>query len=317
MGRAKTVWKCWTAFLRSFGDSSPVFHSLSPSELVVCLWLVFLSLKGLSPSTIRVYLYSLSAQVKRLGGPGFLIPRGSWFIHSTLKAIKKGCPPAKSVFRRPITVPVLAELIKSVDLSEGDNLLFCAMVALGVFGCCRINEICSSVKRGVKLFIRNKDVIFKPDFVEVTLWNTKTSPMIKKFIARIPSGSVNPWRLLHSYRCTKAGFGSPTSPFFITASGKQVSRTELICFIRQSLRKIFPNIPEHEWNGASLRKGGASSAVNAGVHSEVIEKLGNWKTSEFKKYIHCSVDDILEAQKSSARTCVNSQLSLSYPDTYY
>lgn len=199
---------------------------------MVCLWLAFLSLKGLSPSTIRVYLYTLSAHVKRLGGPGFLVPRGSWFIHSTLKAIKKGCPPSKRVFRRPITVPVLVALVNSVELDAGENLLFCAMVALGVFGCCRINEVCSAVKRGTRIFIRNRDVVFHPSFVEVTIRFTKTAPVVKKFIARVKGGSVDPWRLLHSFRCTKLGSVGPNAPFFLTSSGQQVTRNELIKCLR-------------------------------------------------------------------------------------
>lgn len=268
-------------------------------------------IRGLSPGTIRVYLYSLSAEVKRRGGPGFLVPRGSWFIHSTMKAIKKDGPHAAGVFRRPITVPILSKLVQSVDLGFGDNLLFCAMASLGIFGCCRIGEVCGSVKRGVKIFIRLRDVVFHPNYVEVTLHNTKTAPIVKKYIANI-DGALNPWQLLHSYRCTRIG-ARREDAFFVHGDGKMVKRPEFIAFLRDNLGKIFPGIPREQWNGASLRKGGASSAVQAGVQSDIVETMGNWKTKEYKKYVHCSIYDVIAAQKASATLQLGSHLQFSYP----
>lgn len=166
------------------------------------------------------------------------------------------------------------------------------------------------------VFIRNQDIIFHPSYVEVTLHKTKTAPVIKKFIARIKGNPVDPWRLLHSFKCSRVGSLSKDGPFFISSDGKPVTRSILVKFFRTELGKIFPSIPQNEWNGASLRKGGASSAVHAGVHSEIVEQLGNWRTSEYKKYVHSSVEDILKAQRACASISVPSHLGFTYPDNY-
>lgn len=128
-------------------------------------------------------------------------------------------------------------------------------------------------------------------------------------------------RLTHGGFCTLSSvpvFGSLSKdgPFFISSDGKPVTRSILVKFFRTELGKIFPSIPQNEWNGASLRKGGASSAVHAGVHSEIVEQLGNWRTSEYKKYVHSSVEDILKAQRACASISVPSHLGFTYPDNY-
>jgi hypothetical protein len=56
--------------------------------------------------------------------------------------------------------------------------------------------------------------------------------------------------------------------FFMTAEKKPVTRTMFVDFIQTKLKVIFPNIDIKEWNGISLRKGGATSAMRAGIKSE-------------------------------------------------
>ena len=40
--------------------------------------------------------------------------------------------------------------------------------------------------------------------------------------------------------------------------------------------------------------------MKAGVQGEIIEKLGHWESDTYKRYIHCSVQDITKAQLSYA-----------------
>ena len=63
------------------------------------------------------------------------------------------------------------------------------------------------------------------------------------------------------------------------------------------MRKICPDINPRAWNGISLRKGGATSAMRVGVPGEVIQKLGHWKSNAYERYISTNTHDIIKAQR--------------------
>ena len=80
------------------------------------------------------------------------------------------------------------------------------------------------------------------------------------------------------------GYG-PNDPVFTTKQGQHVSRTRLVAFMREGLSKAFPNIPATDWSGISLRRGGATSEARAGIPGEIIERLGHWRSSVYKRYL--------------------------------
>ena len=63
---------------------------------------------------------------------------------------------------------------------------------------------------------------------------------------------------------------------------------------------IFKDIDPREFSGISLRKGGATSALRAGVSGEIIQKMGNWKSGVYKGYIDHNIIDISRAQRNMA-----------------
>lgn len=289
--KRKTAWNHWLRFVSATKLSiNPIF----PSELQVCLFIVYLVKKKLSFISIRTYLYSISAEIKFRGGKQIIVPYKSWFIHSTLKAVKKSSP-GSPVVRRPLTINILHALLQSLDLSHFDSLAFGTMVAVGMFGLFRVGEICFSRNKTASKFIKNKDIIFTADHAEIKIFNTKTAPVVSKFIANT-KGKWNPYGLLRAFRNTKISHREADAPFFTLKSGKPIDRTLLVNFLRDKLIIIFPHIPKEEWNGISLRKGGATTAVRAGVAGEIIEKMGHWKSDVYKVYIDCAASDIINAQ---------------------
>jgi len=63
------------------------------------------------------------------------------------------------------------------------------------------------------------------------------------------------------------------------------------------MKKIFPQIPEAEWNGISLRKGGATSAIRAGVADVTVQKMGSWKSDIYRTYVDHTATDVTNAQR--------------------
>lgn len=290
--KRRTAWNHWLKFVAS---SNKAVSILSPTELQVCLFIVYLVRKKLSFISVRTYLYSVSAEIKFRGGKQIIVPFKSWFIHSTLKAVKR-LSPATEIVRRPITVTVLHALLKTLDFSDYNSLGFAAIIAVGMFGLFRVGEICYSKNKTSSKFIRNKDVIFKADHAEIKIFNTKTAPVVTKYIANI-KGKWNPYALLRAFRNSKVSHRAECDPLFTLKSGKPIDRTTLVGYLRDKLGAIFPHIPKEEWNGISLRKGGATSAVRAGVSGEIIEKMGHWKSEVYKVYVDCAPFDIITAQR--------------------
>lgn len=299
--KRKTSWRHWLNYIRDCGNT---IQPINPTELEVCLWLVYLNKKKLAYSTIKVYLYALSSEVKLRGGGQVVKPHISWFIHTTLKAIQKRLTPSLLVYRRPLTIPLMEKLISSLDLKKHDNLLLGAMIAVGVYGMFRINELCYKKAGGVEKFIKNGDVKIQADRVTFLIYRTKTDPVVKKVIGRVTGARWDPWTLLKSFMNIKRTSWKEQDALFLLESGKPVTRAILVHFMQTKLKMVFPKIEIKEWNGISLRKGGATSAMLAGVPGEMIKCLGNWKSAVYERYIQYEDTDIISAQQKIGKAKV-------------
>ena len=84
----------------------------------------------------------------------------------------------------------------------------------------------------------------------------------------------------------------PNDPFFALDSGNPVSKHMLIKFLQDKMAVLFPSIDVKEWTGISLRKGGATSALRAGVAGDVIDHyffVFQFGTSFFYFITHCEL----------------------------
>ena len=295
-----TAWRHWISFISLTNDYSKL---IKPSELDVCLWLVYLFQKHLSYHTIRSYVYTLAAEIRMRGGANIIIPHESWFLHSTLNYLARELGTNSQINRRPLTVHDLISIFNISDLNDHDTFVFCTMLAVGVFCLLRIGELCFTRMRGQPKFIANKDVTFKGNRIEFTLYNTKTDNKRKgiiKTLTNVKNAPINPFNLVWAIQASKAGRTKGTDPFFTTYSKHPITAPMLIKFLRSKMNIIRPDIQSNEWSGISLRKGGATSAMRANISDSIIEKLGHWKSSAFKTYIAHEPSDIMFAQVQMA-----------------
>lgn len=277
---------------------------LNPTELDICLWIVFLSKKQLSYHTIRSYVYTLAAEIRLRGGPNFIVPNGSWFIHITLEYFARELGTSPRITRRPLTLSELRSILDISDLTDHNTLVFCTMLAVGIFCLLRIGELCYTKSRGKPKFIANRDIIIKHDRILIHLHRTKTDQRgigTIKTITNIKHNSINPFNLIWALKFSKPNKTKDTDPFFLTSTNRPVTVSMLTAFIRSKMQIIRPNIPAHEWSGISIRKGGATTAMRARVPDNVIEKLGHWKSSAYKSYIAHEPIDIITAQTLMAQ----------------
>lgn len=274
--------------------------AIKPSELDICLWLTYLYNRKLLPSTIKVYMYALSAEIQFRGGMSFIKPLESWFIRATIRAIEKKADPTKIVLRQPLTTDLLHKLAKSLNFSEGDNFLYITMLYVGVFGLFRINELCYTKKDKVGKFIKFKDIKFFKEHATISIFNTKTCPKVTKIIGKAGDQKDDPFRMLYSFYNSKTS-RKPDAPIFATKSSIPVTRIMIVKFLQDNMPKICPGVDKKAWNGISLRKGGATSAIRAGVPGEIIQKLGSWKSLVYTRYIVAEEKDVIRAQAAFAQ----------------
>jgi integrase len=198
-----------------------------------------------------------------------------------------------------LTIELLARILQNIDLSDYNNMVYGCMLCMGVYCLLRIGELCYSKENKVEKMIRNKDICFKHDHIEFIIRYSKTDKDrkgIRKYIADIPSAKLNPYDMMRRFKCAKLSKCGKYDPFFALEDGKAVSRVMLVTFLQNEMGKICPEINRKEWSGISLRKGGATSALRAGVQGETIEKLGHWRSDVYKRYISHEGTDVKDAQ---------------------
>jgi integrase len=301
-----TAWRHWLRYLQLAEFSIP---PIRPSELHICLWLVYLFKRHYSYNTIKTYLYSLASEIRIRGGKNIVIPYESWFVHTTLAYMKKSLGTGPITFRRPLTIDLLALLFKILDLKDYDTYVYACMLTMGVYCMLRVGELCYSKDEGVEKYIRNGDITFYSDYISYTLHNTKTDKDkrgVKKYIADIKSAVINPFDFMRMIKNIKTNSSISSEPFFTLKNGKPVSRPMLVKFLQDKMKIIFPAVPANEWTGISLRKGGATSAIRAGVAGEVIGHMGHWKSDVYKIYIVHEGKDIRDAQVKMAKLATSS-----------
>jgi integrase len=296
LSKRNTVWKHYINFLKI---TKIGVEPIEPSQLTVCLFLIYLFKRGLTYGTVKSYLFSLTSELKLRGGKDILQPFDSWFIRSTLKHYQLTLGNAQIQYRKPITVDIVKKLFLAADLSCYNTRVYITMIVIGVFGLLRIGELCSTKINGTQKFIRNMDVNCHGNVATIRLYGTKTDldkKGITKYFGDTKRIKPNPFRLIFMLKSIKKSEVKGSDPFFALDNGKPISRTMLVAFMQQRLKILFPNIPIKEWSGISLRKGGATSAMRAGVHSEIIQNMGGWKSDAYKGYIDTTQADVTQAQ---------------------
>ena len=299
-GKRKTAWRHWVKFLQFINfTSSPIF----PSQLHICLWIIFLFKQDLAYRTVKAYMYSLKTEIMIRGGRNILEEFNAWFIHSTLKHYRRQLGSATIQYRRPLTTDMLPLLFNQLDLSDYDTRIYATMAVIGVYCLLRIGELCFVRYEGTSKFIRNRDVIFSKKGVMFKLFRTKTDKDkkgVNKYISKLQGVSPNPERLMYIARSSKVSSTHPDMPFFALKNGKAVTRYLFVKWLQDKLSQCFPDIDKKEWSGISLRKGGATSAIRAGVQGEVVQKLGNWASDAYKTYVDHTEIDVHSAQGKMA-----------------
>lgn len=158
-----------------------------------------------------------------------------------------------------------------------------AIILVGFWGLARMGELTRHPDHPL-VFVRRKDVTFSNNglFARIRLRMAKTAAHgeVQFLRLRAQPNRLDPINSLHEVLHTVPG--RPLDPLF-PGESHQVPMTR-----RRVVKFLKANGPQDggQWGGHSLRIGGAFFQYNAGRPVPSLMRLGRWKSSAYKTYIH-------------------------------
>ena len=214
-------------------------------------------------------------------------PTEATIIIQLLKGYRK-LAPVRDV-RLPITLPLLRQLIRSVDYTASSaykKRLLSAMCSLAFFAFLRIGELTITTSQHVNLIkITQLDrLVDKKGTVKAlqrSLFQYKHSDPGQPFVIYIyPENVCCPVQLLLEYISLR---GNTPGPLFCWPDGRPISRAFFTEQLNAALK--INNLDCSLYKAHSFRIGAASWAAAKGFSDSQIRLLGRWKSNAFLKYI--------------------------------
>lgn len=249
----------------------------------VALFVAYLHHQGSAPKTISTYLSAISYAHKI---SGYSDPTQSFIIHK----LTAGAYRLRPVFdlRLPITVPILDQLIRSLQFTTAnhfDCILYQSMFLFAFESFARIGEITTS-EMNANSVIQYADISFHTvnglSEVEVRFRHFKHNLTKQTHIISFGKGyaKISAVKALAAYVELR---GQSPGPLFCSVLGKPVNRSAFDQQLHRSLG--FCRLDSSRYKGHSFRIGAATHKAQMGYTDAMIRSLGRWSSNAFRKYI--------------------------------
>ncbi len=300
------------ASYRSAVNHIAKFHELQKSQFAfpissdtLCLWMAH-SLDKLKYTSLRNYLHGIATTQLELGYANPLTQ--SPLVWRMFKAIKR--LQGKQVVRQrlPITVSILAQVDKLIDISKESDLCMRAAMWLGTCGLLRAGEFVT--KPTTKYSLKLQHLTFhdarsntldpfnlkgeQPYYMSVRLDQSKTDPFRQGTSVVIGNAKAIAYMLAYlQHRNQRLA----RQPLFAGDDGQALTASALVKFTQSLIARA--NIQNaHLFLGHSFRKGGATSLHEAGHPDSLIKQMGRWASFAFATYVDTPLHMLIEAGRS-------------------
>lgn len=259
---------------------------------------------GISYTTIKSYLSGIRHHFV-IGTGRDPLTRSSGImdrLYLVLRAIKRQQAPRPKT-RRPITAPILRDLVRYLGTKSLFGLFTDAMMAAAItmafFGFLRAGEFCITDTSHSE-FLSASDIHWEPDYTGFTihLQRSKTDPFrqgVDIFITALgPDNILCPVKHMERYMTLRRYSEMPLSgPLFIY-DAKALTREKFVVFIRRLLARAGHD--PGPFSGHSFRAGAATSCADIDIQDHVIKMLGRWRSDAYQRYVSTSRESITRAQ---------------------
>lgn len=282
----KSGFNAYTRFAKA--HNLPVIPA---SQIVLCLFVTYMSEQNVSWKTIQNYLYGVRHIHIALGltDP---INNSTMLQHAlkgAMRVTRSEGAGRKYTKRTPITENVIKQMRPFMDETRYGGLLILAATCLGTFGLLRPSEFLITNTTKPNRVIMNRDIQYDQSThsFNINLHEAKSDKFYEGQVVTISptKNSLCPVQILLKFQHSKLTWMKEAHcPFLIHENGQCLSRDELITI----LQKIgqCAGIPDaHNIRGGSFRKGGAQSLQARNIPISTIKTIGRWTSNAIDSYL--------------------------------
>ncbi len=252
----------------------------------IALFMAYLSKLGYATSSVSTTVAAISFAHKV---NGWYDPGENFLIKKIKEGVRRGVG-LRVDKRLPISVQILENIVsilQPICSSQFEALLFKAASLLAFFALLRVSEYAAYSKKGdLSRMLQVGDVRLpgpKVNCVEIVLRFSKTDQRgaaSQISISAMPGSILCPVEALSAFlACRLPGPG----PLFTHFDRSPLTTSEVNHVIRECTKTL--GLPSELFSSHSLRIGAATSAAQNGVHDEVIQTMGRWKSAAYQIYI--------------------------------
>lgn len=259
------------------------YRALPAESVTIARYIAFLS-STQSPQTILCHLSAIRMLHAAHGRATDIT--SAPLVHYALRGVTRGgiSPPRQM---KPMTVSLLKRILHLLNFQMHEDRLFWAAALLMFYSLLRrSNALATSNTAPGQHALRRADVNLDLKQVELTIRSSKTarSTQVPQLIV-IPARPGHRLCLVGALLVARelAPDAPDTRPFFLWPSGKAYCHRHFMTRLRQLMGTLAE--PPKEYGCHSFRRGGATHAFRNGARSESIQRLGNWRSEAYTRYL--------------------------------
>lgn len=274
-----TMLRTYVSFCLHFG-----FQELFPAPSVLCMYIQFLSRTFKSPTSIQNYLAAVTLLHNKAGKPP---PPVSYEVQIMLRALKLTSQHFPSS-KLPITPVILNQLCDMLDHQATTGLVIKSALLLAFFTFLRQSNLCPTASHTFdnKKHLARGDVFFHhPGMIILIKWS-KTLQHGKYALLPVPRMPMHPHCPVSAFKkMFKAIPANSNQPLFILPP--PASHTLTVSYLREALKILLSalKVDSSLYSLHSFRRGGATTAYNAGVNFAKVKDHGTWLSDSFWRYV--------------------------------
>ena len=291
-------------------------HTFFPTtEATLCQYVAYLATHGLKASSIRAYLVHIGTYHKLNGQKD---PTNSYAISTTVRGV------ARIRYSRPnskahLTPVELVKICNVLDWSSSLHRTLWACLVIGFWTYLRSSNLVQKTKRNFDNLrhVSPDNITLSTDGIVIALQRTKTIQFNER-ILHIPRNPLCPltalrdmWELCPAQSGASLFLFRAPSGQFTPMVHSQLNKREyphcrllglsftnyhVVIKLQCSLAGLSADL----YSGHSLRKGGATCALIAGVPETMVKLQGDWVSDAYRRYITFSLQ-----QKADVPRTVN------------
>ena len=230
------------------------------------------------------------------------------FNHRILKILLTGIRRRKAHLAKqalPVTPRILQDINARLVCHSAKDQVFWALCLLAFFTMCRKSNLVpnSAAQYNPAKHLSRVDIEVTPRGLLITVGWSKTIQFGQRrlviLVVRIPGSLLCPVRAYRTM-CHSIPASDSAPAFLIPENGQLRPLTYRMWMSR--LRGILTQTGRNasKFSCHSFRRGGASFAFKAGVPSELVKLLGDWRSNCYLRYLHFPLESKTQAAQSMA-----------------